>query len=89
MTRELAWKPRCAVIMFVNSWARSTFDISTVPAVVKPSRRAGVPTVAVPEFGDCSQRLRAGALEARLVRERRERQEAGGDAGAAAGRRCR
>ena len=36
MTRELAWKPRCAVIMFVNSDARSTFDISMEPAAVTP-----------------------------------------------------
>ena len=34
MTRELAWKPRCALIMSVNSVARSTFDISSVPPMV-------------------------------------------------------
>lgn len=34
ITRELAWKPRCVTIMFVNSWARSTFDISSAPLVI-------------------------------------------------------
>jgi hypothetical protein len=57
ITRELAWKPRCAVIMLVNDWARSTLDISTAPAVVKPNWAPGVPTVGVPEFADCSQRF--------------------------------
>jgi hypothetical protein len=28
ITRELAWKPRSAMIMNVNCWARSTLDIS-------------------------------------------------------------
>ncbi len=68
MTRELAWKPRCAVIMLVNAWARSTLDISTVPAVVKPAVALGVLTTGVPEFGDASQRFeperwRPAALE--------------------------
>src|SRR3954452_8492396 len=27
--RELAWNPRWAMIRLVNSWARSTFDISS------------------------------------------------------------
>lgn len=41
ITRELAWKPRCVTIMFVNSWARSTLDISSAPLVTTdwiPSR---------------------------------------------------
>src|SRR3954447_14992268 len=57
MTRELAWKPRCAVIMLVNAWARSTLDISIAPDVVKPNCALGVPMVGVPEFADCSQRF--------------------------------
>ena len=36
MTREFAWNPRCAVIMVVNWVARSTFDISSMPATVWP-----------------------------------------------------
>jgi hypothetical protein len=36
ITRLLAWKPRSAVIMLVNSWARSTFDISTAPGIRVP-----------------------------------------------------
>jgi len=35
MTRLFAWKPRWATIMFVNSCARSTFDISSAPLVMK------------------------------------------------------
>ena len=31
ITRLFAWKPRWAMIMFVNSCARSTFDISSAP----------------------------------------------------------
>src|SRR4051812_47298522 len=57
ITRELAWKPRWAVIMVVNVWARSTLDISTAPAVVKPKLGPGAPTVAGPEFALSSQRL--------------------------------
>ena len=34
ITRELAWKPRCVTIMFVNSCARSTLDISSAPLVI-------------------------------------------------------
>ena len=33
MTLPLAWKPRCATIIDVNSAARSTFDISSAPEV--------------------------------------------------------
>ena len=33
MTRPFAWKPRWAMIMLVNSFARSTFDISRAPLV--------------------------------------------------------
>ena len=61
MTREFAWKPRWAVIMLVNSVARSTFDISTVPAVVTPNVPAGVvpgvPTTAAPDAAVAVQRL--------------------------------
>ncbi len=54
MTRPLAWKPRCASIMFVNSCARSTFDISSEPAasVPRPFTSPGTPTTGLPEFGD-------------------------------------
>lgn len=34
MTRALDWKPRWAVIMLVNSWARSTLLISRAPEVM-------------------------------------------------------
>ena len=57
ITRELAWKPRCAVIICVNVWARSTLDISTTPEVVKPNCGPGWPVVGAHEFADCSQRL--------------------------------
>ena len=59
ITRELAWKPRCAVIMAVNSEARSTFDISIAPAVVVPKTPfcPGVPTVSEPAFEPALQRL--------------------------------
>ena len=33
MTLALAWNPRWAVIIFVNSSARSTFDCSMAPAL--------------------------------------------------------
>src|SRR3954468_7451201 len=57
MTRELAWKPRWAVIMFVNVWARSTLDISSAPAVVTPKLPPGVPVVSGPELADTFQRF--------------------------------
>src|SRR3954463_710813 len=57
ITRELAWKPRCALIMFVNSWARSTFDISTAPEVTSEKLPPGVPTFSGPELFDADQRL--------------------------------
>ena len=38
--RELAWKPRWATIMLVNSGARSTLDISSVPPIVGAEGRA-------------------------------------------------
>ncbi len=34
ITRAFDWKPLCVVIMFVNSCARSTFDISSAPEVM-------------------------------------------------------
>ena len=37
MTFELAWKPRWAMTRLVNSCARSTFDISSAPLVIRPS----------------------------------------------------
>ena len=53
MTRELAWKPRCAVIMFVNVCDRSTLDISIAPAVVLPRPPwPGVLTVLSPELAE-------------------------------------
>src|SRR3954453_22494091 len=58
ITRELAWKPRWAVIMFVNVWARSTLDISTAPACVVPvPPTPGVLTVFVPEVAETVQVL--------------------------------
>src|ERR1700761_7906818 len=51
ITRELAWKPRCAMTRLVNSWARSTFDISSAPLVIKPRPpEPAAPTWARPEF---------------------------------------
>src|SRR3954454_1033493 len=69
ITRELAWKPRWAVIMFVKVWARSTLDISTAPAVVVPAPPwPGVLTVLVPELAEVVHllppwRSRPAALE--------------------------
>src|SRR4051794_13230471 len=60
MTRLFAWKPRWAVIRFVNSWARSTFDISTAPVVREPKPWAaspGVETSGAPELFDAVKRL--------------------------------
>src|SRR4051794_950854 len=56
MTLELAWNPRWAVIMAVNSWARSTFDISTVPDWIAPrpfcpaAPQEATPAAGVPEL---------------------------------------
>ena len=36
ITRELAWKPRSAMIMLVNCWARSTFEPSRKPVAIWP-----------------------------------------------------
>ena len=36
MILEFAWKPRCVVIISVNSVARSTFDISSCPVLIEP-----------------------------------------------------
>src|ERR1700760_3230633 len=49
IVRELASKPRCASIMLVNSVASSTFDISSVPLIVRPKLPPGVPSWALPE----------------------------------------
>ena len=52
MTREVAWKPRWAMIRLVNSWARSTFDISSWPAITAPRPfRPGAPHEATPVVG--------------------------------------
>ena len=60
MTRELAWKPRWAVIMFVNVCERSTLDISIAPAVVTPRPETpGVACVLTPEFAEASKVLAA------------------------------
>src|SRR5690554_1281103 len=53
ITRAFDWKPRCAMIMFVNSWARSTLDISSAPEVIidfDPSPTK--PSTAAPEFAE-------------------------------------
>ena len=45
ITLELAWKPRWAMTRLVNSWARSTFDISSAPLTTEPMPALpGVPT---------------------------------------------
>src|ERR1700742_4322588 len=49
IVRELASKPRCASIMLVNSEASSTFDISSVPEIVRPKMPPGVRSWALPE----------------------------------------
>src|SRR5262245_17532549 len=52
MTFEFAWKPRWAVIIEVNSWARSTFDISTSPTASTPRPFwPGAPQEATPAVG--------------------------------------
>jgi hypothetical protein len=51
MTFEFAWKPRWATIRLVNSWARSTFDISSVPPARRPRPPLPAPpTLARPEL---------------------------------------
>jgi hypothetical protein len=51
MIRELAWKPRCAVIMFVNSWAISTEDDSSAPEKIYPETvDPATPSTAEPEL---------------------------------------
>ena len=58
MTRELAWKPRWAVIMFVNVCERSTLDISIAPAVVTPRPATpGVFCVLTPELAEATHWL--------------------------------
>src|ERR1700755_1362467 len=53
MTREFAWKPRSAVIMLVNVWARSTLDISTAPGLRVPAPPTpGMLSVLVPELAE-------------------------------------
>src|SRR5690606_35030005 len=52
MTRELAWKPRWVTIMLVNSWDRSTLDISREPGAMMPrGPEPGAPMRASPELG--------------------------------------
>src|SRR3712207_3771493 len=51
MIRLLAWKPRWAITRLVNSCARSTFDISSAPLVMRPRpAEPAEPTWARPEF---------------------------------------
>src|SRR5579884_2839735 len=51
MMRVLAWKPRCVMIRFVNSFERSTLDISTKPVLILPRPLTlGWPTWARPEL---------------------------------------
>ncbi len=60
MILEFAWKPRCVVIISVNSVARSTFDISSCPVLIEPPVEiAGVqggPVAVV------SERLKTGSI---------------------------
>src|SRR5262249_15121160 len=53
ITREFAWKPRWATIKLVNSAARSTFDISSVPPDIVPRPPwPATPIWAFPESAD-------------------------------------
>ena len=84
ITRLLAWKPRWAVIMFVNSCARSTFDISTAPGDQRAEAvRAGdVGRLGAGVVGG-DPVVAGDALEAGVVRELRQRDD--GDLGDDAG----
>ena len=51
MEREFAWNPRSVTIMSMNCSARSTFDISSVPAISFPLPAVPeAPTLGVPEL---------------------------------------
>ncbi len=53
MTRELAWKPRCASIRLTNSRAMSTLLFSSWPARTEPAPAAlAVVAIASSELGD-------------------------------------
>ena len=53
ITRELAWKPRCARIRLVNSAASSTLDISSAPAMTVPAPPwPGTPSCTAPELAE-------------------------------------
>ena len=49
---ELDWKPRCVMIISENSFAISTFDISSADGVIVTPRSDAVLTFAVPELFD-------------------------------------
>ena len=95
MARLFAWKPRWAMIMFVNSRARSTLLISSAPGTTLPWPAAppGAPLTAAPELFEARHRLsparsRPGALAnfARLRVPIGRRDARGADGGDAAGR---
>ncbi len=53
--RELAWKPRCVIIIDVNSSDKSTLDISSAPGVIRPrSPVPAAPICGMPELRDAS-----------------------------------
>ena len=66
MTRELAWKPRWATIRLVNSWASSTLDISSVPAL----ERAAAAGAGQADQGGTRAAVDPVAVVARLQRDR-------------------
>src|SRR5690625_7625251 len=52
MILVFAWNPRCATIIFVNSSARSTFDISKAPLMIDAAPSvSGATTPTYPAFG--------------------------------------
>ena len=59
MVLEFAWKPRCVVIICVNSVERSTFDISRTPVfILPPLEEISSPTPSKsPEFMVAAKRL--------------------------------
>ena len=52
MIFEFDWKPRCVMIISENSFAMSTFDISSADGVIVTPRSDAVLTFAVPELFD-------------------------------------
>lgn len=58
MVLELAWNPRWVMIMSVNSFATSTFDISMAEGVIlQPAASVAFLITASPELLDSSYKL--------------------------------